>query len=370
MVVAVRKKNKHKALKITAIVTAALIVLLFAASLIVVSINMNKQFRRYDYISPEFTTDYYYSHYEKDYPRKSLTFTSGENTLQGFIYGAENSKGLLVFAHGIGSGHEHYLKNIIWFVDQGWKVFSYDATGSGVSGGESTKGLPQSALDLDAALNYIENDPELSAMPRFLMGHSWGGYAVTAVLNFGHKVDGVASVSGYAEPVGMVYEFASKVLGDAKPLIYPSICLYSEIVFGKYANLSAIDGINKTDVPVLIIHGTEDSTIKYDNSAIIHKRDKITNPNAEFITLEGCTHSGMFYTKQALELKDEVKKAVNRLKEKYGIKDETELAKLHPEELEKIYSSSDRDAINQPNAEFLSVIEEYFSNILEAKKAA
>lgn len=278
-----KTKPKRLALRITVIVLAAL-VLLFAAATIVVSVNMNEQFGRGDYTPQQFTHNYYYEHYENDYPRVNVSFTSCENMLQGYIYGAENDKALLVFAHGIGSGHESYMKSLLWFVDNGWRVFAYDATGSGSSGGAGTKGLQQSALDLDAALDYIEADPELSALPRFLMGHSWGGYAVTAVLNFGHEVDGVASVSGYAEPVEMIYEFASGVVGDFRPLIYPSICLYNKLLFGEYAGLSAVDGINSTDAPVLVIHGTEDETIGYEESAIMHKRELITDPNAEFLS--------------------------------------------------------------------------------------
>ncbi len=300
-----------------------MILLLFAAATVIISVNMNNKFGRYDYVAPEFTTDYYYEHYEKDYPRENITFTSGGNTLQGYIYG-----------------------------------------------GDGTKGLPQSALDLNAALNCIENDAGLNALPRFLIGHSWGGYAVTAVMNFNHKVNGIVSVSGYAEPIEMIYEFAEGVAGNARPLLYPSMWLYNSLTFGEYAGLSAIEGINKTDTPILIIHGTEDTTIGYNDSAIMNKRSKITNPNAEFLTLEGCTHSGMFYTKEALELKDKVKKAVGSLKEKYSAKDEKELARLYPEELAEIYSSSDRDRINQPNEEFLSVADEYFNRLIEAEKAA
>lgn len=349
-----KTKPKRLALRITVIVLAAL-VLLFAAATIVVSVNMNEQFGRGDYTPQQFTHNYYYEHYENDYPRVNVSFTSGENMLQGYIYGAENDKALLVFAHGIGSGHESYMKSLLWLVDNGWRVFAYDATGSGSSEGAGTKGLPQSALDLDAALDYIEADPELSALPRFLMGHSWGGYAVTAVLNFGHEVDGVASVSGYAEPVEMIYEFASGVVGDFRPLIYPSICLYNKLLFGEYAGLSAVDGINSTDTPVLVIHGTEDETIGYEESAIMHKRELITNPNVQFLTLEGCTHNGMFDTPEGAAIKQEIKETVREIKAQNGSTDE----------IAEVYRTADLDTVNQPNAEFLSQIESFFEEILE-----
>lgn len=350
-----KKKTRLRWLKIVAIVVAAL-VLMFTAATIVVTVLMNKKFGRADYAPQQVSMNYLYEHYENDYPRVNVSFNSGENTLQGYIYGADNDKGLLVFAHGIGSGHENYMKSLMWFVDNGWRVFAYDAAGSGHSEGAGTKGLPQSALDLNAALNYIEADPELSALPRFLMGHSWGGYAVTAVLNFGHKVDGVASVSGYAVPVEMIYEYAKNYVGDARFLIYPSICLYNGVLFGEYAGLSAVDGINNTDTPVLIIHGTDDKTIDYNGASIMRKRDLITNPNAEYITLEGCSHTGMFDTPEAIAIKAEINETVDEMVKQGESKDSAYAV---------VNRSADLDAANQPNVEFLSQIENFFEEILD-----
>lgn len=343
-----RSKVKKRVLIIVGIILA-LIAALFAAATVVVSINMNKEFGRGDYPSDtRFTLDYYYEHYSERYPREEVRFKSGENELHGFIYGTENNKALLVFAHGIGCGHEDYIKELLWFVDKGWRVFTYDATGSGYSDGEGTRGLPQSALDLDAALTFAENDSRLNSLPVFLMGHSWGGYAVTAVLNFDHKIEAAASVSGYAIPVEMIYEFSTDVVGNARPLIYPSIVLYNKLRFGEYAGLSAIDGINKSDTPVLVLHGTKDDMIGYNESSIINKRGEITNPKVQYVTLENITHSGMFYTKEAREYKDkffaEMKKHEN----------------LSEEELIKTYEAADRELVNQPNEELLTQIEDFF----------
>lgn len=351
------KTSVRKKPIIALVIVLAVIIGLFAAATAVTSHYMNLNFKRGEYSDPRLITDYYYEHYANEYPRVEVSFKSGENTLLGFIYGADNDKALLVFAHGIGCGHEDYMKNLIWFVDKGYRVFAYDATGSGHSEGDGTRGLPQSALDLDAALTYAESDGRLSGLPVFLMGHSWGGYAVTAVLNFDHDIKGVASVSGYSEPVEMIYEFASGVVGNARPLLYPSIWLYNKLLFGEYAGLSAVKGINKSNVPVLIFHGTDDETIGYNESSIMNKREKITNPNVEYITLPGCSHSGMFYTKEALEYKDDFRAGYRKLFDEYGGE--------FPEEKQlEYYSAADRELVNQPNTELLEKILEFYEGNL------
>lgn len=342
-----------KRVLIIALTVLVLIAALFTAATVVVSVNMDANFGRGDYSDPRFTLDYYYEHYKADYPRVEVSFKSGENTLRGFIYGAENDKALLVFAHGLGNVHEGYMKELLWFVDRGWRVFAYDATGSGYSEGGGTRGLPQSALDLNEALTFAENDERLSGLPVYLMGHSWGGYAVTAVLNFGHDIKGVASIAGYAEPVQMIYEFAGGVAGDLRPLLYPSICLYNKLRFKEYAALSAVDGINKSNIPVLIFHGTSDAMIGYNESAIMNHRGEITNPHVQYVTLEGITHSGMFYTAEALAYKSEFSERRGKLLDKYnGDIPETELAAL--------YDSADKDLVNTPNEELLTKIESFF----------
>lgn len=343
-----------KRVLIIALTVVILLAALFTAATVITAVNMDANFGRGEYPDPRFTLDYFYEHYKADYPRVEVSFKSGDNTLRGFIYGAENDKALLVLAHGIGNVHEGYMKDILWFVDRGWRVFAYDATGSGYSEGNGTRGLPQSALDLNEALTFAENDERLSGLPVYLLGHSWGGYAVTAVLNFDHDIKGVASIAGYAEPVQMIYEFAERVVGDFRLLLYPSICLYNWLRFGKYAGLSAVDGINKSDVPVLIFHGTKDTMIGYNESAIINHRDEITNPNAEFVTLEGVTHSGMFYTAEARTYNNgEFSDKRHELYEKYG-------DDIPESELVLLYENANRDLMNVPNEELLERIESFF----------
>ena len=75
---------------------------------------------------------------------------------------------------------------------------------------------------------------------------------------------------------------------------------YQRIVFGKNYNLSAIDGINSCDVPVLVMHGKEDEVISYEGSSIIAQRSHITNPNVEYYTETRpgkSNHMGIFFTK-------------------------------------------------------------------------
>ena len=265
------------------------IFVLFAVIMAATVLIMQMQFGRGDYPSrsADDTAFGWYPAYQAEYPRKAVEFPSGKRMLKGWIYGAEHTDRLLVFAHGIGSGHEAYVNQLCWFVDQGWCVFAYDAAGSGDSPGNSTVGLVQSALALNSALDYIEQDAALRQMPKVLLGHSWGGFAVGGVLNFDHDVRAAASLSGYAYPLQMLDQGAVNVLGKTGAVLFrPFAHLYNKIVFGRYAGLNAVDGINKANIPFLAMHGESDAFVLY-SLGIISQQDRITDPYAEYDTITG-----------------------------------------------------------------------------------
>lgn len=141
-----------------------------------------------------------YADVAADYPRQTVTFSSGSAQLTGWLYPAEDAAALVVIAHGLGADAETYLPETMHFVDNGYSVLSYDATGTGASGGSGTRGLAQSALDLDAALTRAEQE----GLPILLFGHSWGGYAAAAVLGGSHDVTASVCAAGFDTPLGLM----------------------------------------------------------------------------------------------------------------------------------------------------------------------
>lgn len=343
---------------IVLIIVIALLVCILAAAQIITHIFLKQNFSRGEY--SKYTPNYRYEDCQADYPRKNVSFKSGKNTLQGYIYGEENDKALLVFSHGMGWGHEVYLNTITRFADNGWRVFAYDATGCCTSEGKGIMGLPQSALDLDNALTFVENDEELSKLPKCLMGHSWGGYAVTAALNFDHDVKAVASVSGYAYPMETIEEFTKGLLGKISVMVRPFMWADCFMTFGGNMNLSAVDGINKTDTPVLVIHGKEDNMIRYEAASIISKQSEITNPNVQYLTIEGkySGHHNVFYSEKANDYMTALDKQYNELSESYG-------GNLPESAKEEFFEGVDKITANQSNEYMFGEILSFFESNLQ-----
>ena len=323
---------------------------------------VKKSFPRVSY--PEGATpEKRYSDYSHAYRRTPCSFYSGKNRLQGYIYGEENEKGLIVFAHGIGTGHENYLRELLWMVDHGWCVLAYDATGSCESEGEGTGSLVQSALDLDAALSFVEATPSLARLPVCLMGHSWGGYAVTAGLWFSHRVTASASIAGYASPHEMMVEFARVYMGRGVAMLAPFVWIEQKFSVGRYASLSAIDGINKSNVPVLLIHGTEDEVISFGGASIVAHAKQIKNKNVKTLVLsdKGQTgHGSIFYHADSVAYigaaDAEWKEICNRHEGKPSCA-----------ERERFVANVDKDVYYRPNDALLSQIDAFFVDSIEKR---
>ena len=347
-------KKKKNPVKIILIVLLTAVLIFSVASFIIVKVNFDDIFSR-----TVLDHNTYYLHYtdiEDNYPRELISFMSGENKLQGYLYGADNEKGLVVICHGLGGGAENYTAQTISFVDAGYKVFGYDNTGCYNSEGANCIGLAQSVIDLDSALTFIEGESRFEGLPVYLYGHSWGGYAVTAIFNYDHNIAASVSVAGFNKPMQMIIEWARGMMGGFAYVEYPYIWLYQKTIFGSDLDVTAVDGINRTDTPIMIVHGTEDPTIGFEESAIIAYRNEITNPNVKYSIWDNehqNGHSTVFRSEESVVYADELDEEFDRIYDEYN--------EDIPEDVEKaFYDGVDKVKASKLNEELTKEILEFF----------
>lgn len=353
--------KKKLAKRIVIIVLCVILAVYIIGSFIAVKYMYKENFGRADV--SEFSGYAYlrYSDFADKYDRKTVQFDSGENKLTGYIYGS-GDKGIVVVSHGLGGYSESYICEDLYFVDKGYRVLGFDNTGSGSSEGKGTMGMSQSIIDLDSALDYIESDDELKDLPILLYGHSWGGYAVAAALGTEHDITASASVSGYDTPLGIVLEFGRNSLGTPVTVLEtPFIWLNEKLTFGKNANKSAVEAINSSDTPILIIHGTDDEVVTYGGSSIISHKDEITNPNAQFKVMDGKGHNDLFLTDESWEYISEKNEEYRKLREQYDgeIPYDVEL---------NYYKNIDKNKTNVLSEDFMNEIDDFYTNALSGGK--
>ena len=269
-----------------------LLVLYFLITWALAAISLQKGFGRRDQIpqkEPAYTDEM-----QSAYPRKEVTFLSGQNRLHGWLYtdgDPSDDAGLVIVAHGLGGGADSHLIETLDFVDHHYSVFSYDGTGTRESEGAGVRGLYQATLDLDAALDHVRETQEFETQPIFVYGHSAGGYAAVAVLEEHEEVDGIVSVCAFDRPLQEMMAQARKRAGFSAYLGYPGLALQYGILFGRDANRSAASILSKTVVPALIVAGSADEVVPLPVS-LYGKQDLILDPNASFLLMEEQGYNG------------------------------------------------------------------------------
>jgi pimeloyl-ACP methyl ester carboxylesterase len=330
-------------------------------SMVVVAVVYGGQFPRYDRPDMSLSVGLRYEDLEGEYPRELVNFESGDNLLQGYVYGVGQDRGLVVVAHGIGGGADSYLAQISYFVDQGWCVFAYDATGSFDSEGKSTRGFPQGLFDLRAALDFIEGEERFSSLPVLLFGHSWGGYAVANVLHFGYDVAGVVSVSGADSSLEMIIEQGRRMMGGFIDFQSPFLWLYEWFLFGNVASLRGSEAVFLSGVPVLVVHGRDDEFVSYDGASLYSKVEGSSEGNIRSLLLSEpgrSGHSDLFDSLSSLEYIEGINVVYGELYEEYD-------GKIPYEVEQGFYAGVDRFLANGLDLGLMGEINGFFLECVE-----
>lgn len=298
---------------------------------------------------------YTYSLARKYVEREEFMYSVGDVKLKGYYYEASSPKGLVVVVHGLHAGADDYLPVIVYFVQHGYSVFAYDGRGTYDSEGSSTVGMCQSLVDLDCTLGYIEGKKKFQNLPLFLWGHSCGGYAVTSVLALHKNVVACAAVAPVNNAYTLIlekgYQYAGSLAADGLPKTF--LDAYQKELFGKYADCSGVDGINSTDIPVFIAHGTEDNVISFSAQSVIAHREEITNPNVKYYITDGILggHDSIWHSERATKYKKQIEEQLSQLKSD----------KAEQDKLEEFYKSVDNELYSEVNDELMDNIIKMFN---------
>lgn len=274
---------KKSIFKRIGIIIIAAFLLFSAMSMVITKLVYDAIFVRYDgevdIVSPALLT--------MVETRQEVSYLSGDNRLAGYLYTASSDAPqdtLVVIAPGFHAGGDDYLWQIHSLLAYGWAVFAFDPTGSYGSQGDSAVGFAQELCDLDATLAYIEQNDRFGYADIALLGHSRGGYAACCAVGYDYDIAAVVSVSGINSAMEGVMSASVEQVGPVAYGNYPFLWLYQAMLFGSETlNKQACEEISAADVPVLIVHGSDDQEVPAERYSILSHREKITNDKVEYL---------------------------------------------------------------------------------------
>ena len=215
--------------------------------------------------------------------------------LSGYLYSTNSApNGIVVIAHGFGSGHNFYLEVANFFAMNGYYTFAYDVTGNDESEGSTIGGISQGVIDLDKAISFVENNDDFPDVPIMLFGHSWGAYSACSVLEYHPEVAAVIAVSGCNKSSDVFEVGAKEQLGPLTALMMPCIRIHERIKFGKYASATAMRGFKSSDTRVMVVHSEDDNVVGISYGYDIYYDKYKDDPRFSFMKLKDKGHSYVF----------------------------------------------------------------------------
>lgn len=302
------KKRK----KIIAIVSIVLICFLLSIPTVILPISTVIVYE--GIFSMRFETEDYLKMDVHDFDGLNLERSDFESdvNLAGYKYSREGEKnGVVIIAHGYGDGgHNKFLPYISELTKNGLYVFAYDAQGHDESSGRAVSGFPQGIIDLENAISHVKSMDEFKGLPIMLFAHSWGAYSAGNVLNLHPEVSACVLVSGFNESEDMLAQYPRMALGDFVDIaLLPYVTLYERIKFGKeYANISAAQGMEKTDAKILIVHSRDDTRVPIEYGYDIYIEKFENDTRFEFLEYEDKGHKELLYSEDAVNYQREIEK--------------------------------------------------------------
>ena len=302
---------------------------------------------------------YCFSRVKSNLDREIRSFYSDGVKLQGYYYRAQSPKGLTVVCHGIHAGADDYLPIIEYMVNSGYSVFSFDYKGTYDSDGDSTVGMCESLVDLDHALDYIESVREFDKLPITLIGHSWGGYAVASVLPLHkHRVVSCATIAAPNNGYTLILEKGEQYGGQFAAKGVPETFLndYQQKLFGKYTQFDGVQGINSTDIPVLIAHGQSDKVIDIGYQAIYAHKNELRKNNVQYYCTSGVQggHDTVWHSKASAQYQSELESEIKSVKKSKTMSYEEKVA---------FFDGIDHQLYSEVNEELLEKIVKMFDSV-------
>lgn len=223
------------------------------------------------------------------------------HTLAGAFYYYEgfDENRLIIFEHGMGSGHTGYMTEIERLCKEGYRVFSYDHTGCMKSGGESTNGFAQSLRDLDDAVKALKRDQRYNSLPISVIGHSWGGFSTLNISAIHPDIEKCVAMSGFIAVEQILKGFFKGILSP----FYKKILALEKKSNPDYVRYNAVDTLKNMKTEMLIIYSDDDKTVSAVNNFDILEKELSGKKNIKFLRLTGKNHNPN-YTEDAVKYKD------------------------------------------------------------------
>lgn len=194
----------------------------------------------------------------------------GRSLLGWLLPGGEHAAPGVVLLHGWGANMEMMLPLARPLQAAGLTVLLIDARNHGGSDADTFSSLPRFAEDLDAAIDWLRTRAEVHPRQIAVIGHSVGAAAALLVASRRNDLAGVISLAAFAHPAGMMRRWLAARRIPYLPLGWYVLRYVQHTIGHRFHDIAPLHRIARIPCPVLLVHGSEDSTVPVSDAYALH----------------------------------------------------------------------------------------------------
>lgn len=178
----------------------------------------------------------------------------------------------VVLLHGWGANAEMMLPLAGPLQAAGLTILLIDARNHGGSDSDSYSSMPRFAEDLDAAIDWLKTRPEVMPEQIAVIGHSVGAAAALLSASRRDNLAGVISLAAFAHPAVMMRRWLAGKNIPYTPLGWYVLRYVEHAIGHRLDDIAPVNRIARVLCPVLLVHGSDDSTVPVADAHAIHAR--------------------------------------------------------------------------------------------------
>jgi dipeptidyl aminopeptidase/acylaminoacyl peptidase len=205
-------------------------------------------------------------------PFSSVEFpTANGRTLRGwFVPANDGNASAVAVLHGWGGNAETMLPLAVPLHRAGHALLLFDARCHGMSDADEFVSLPRFAEDLEHALDWLRNQPGVDATRIAAIGHSVGAGAALLAASRSTTLAAVVSIAAFAHPDAMMRRWLAWRRIPYRPLGWAILEYVQHVIGTRFERIAPVHTIRTVRCPVLLAHGTEDTTVPVEEARQIH----------------------------------------------------------------------------------------------------
>lgn len=186
-----------------------------------------------------------------------LPTSNGKRLFAWFIPAPERGPALVIM-HGWGGNAEVMLPLAQPLYSAGYGLLMVDARCHGRSDADTFTSLPRFAEDIEAALTWLERQPEVDPAALGVLGHSVGAGAALLVASRRCSLRAVVSIAAFAHPAAMMRRWMAFRHIPFWPVGAYMLAYIQWVIGYRFDDIAPCKTIAAVSCPVLIAHGEDD----------------------------------------------------------------------------------------------------------------